>query len=150
MMSNPYLNALITSAGAVIFIIATSYGLGVLTRWIAKKRGATARVQEHTFSGYLFAAPWIVGFLIFVLIPLVFSLFWSFTDYRVISSKPLQWVGLENYSYLILKDKGFHQSITNTVYLTVLGLPLQIGIALFLAVLLNQKLKGERVFRMAF
>jgi multiple sugar transport system permease protein len=149
-MSNPYINALITAAGAIVFILATSYGLGVLARWISKRRGATAKVQENTFAGYLFAAPWIVGFLIFVIIPLVFSLYWSFTDYRVISSDPPQWVGFENYSDLILNDDGFRQSIVNTLYLTVLGLPLQIGVALLLAVLLNQKLKGERVFRMAF
>ena len=150
MMSNPYINALITALGAVIFILVTSYGLGFAARWFIRRRGATAKIQENTFSGYLFAAPWIVGFLIFVIIPLLFSLYWSFTDYRVVSSDPPNWVGLENYSELILNDDGFRQSIVNTLYLTVLGLPLQIGVALFLAVLLNQNLKGERVFRMAF
>jgi multiple sugar transport system permease protein len=149
-MNNSYLNALVTAFGAIVFILASSYGLGVLARWIAKVRGASPKNQERTFSGYLFAAPWIVGFLLFVLVPLGFSLYWSFTDYRVISSEPTNWVGLENYATLILNDDGFRASIVNTLYLTVLGLPLQIGVALFLAVLLNQKMRGERVFRMAF
>ncbi len=150
MLSNPYINALLTVLGAVIFIVTTSLGLGYTARWIAKIRGAKARVQEGAFAGYLFAAPWIIGFFIFVLIPLCFSLYWSFTDYRVISNEPANWIGLQNYSKLLLDDDGFRQSVVNTTYLTVLGLPLQIGVALLLAVLLNQKLKGERVFRMAF
>jgi multiple sugar transport system permease protein len=150
MMNNPYISALVTAVGALVFILITSYGLGALARWISKLRGATAKKQERTFAGYLFAAPWIVGFLIFVIVPLGFSLYWSFTDYRVISNEPASWVGLENYAQVILNDDGFRASIVNTLYLTVLGLPLQIGVALFLAVLLNQKMRGERVFRMAF
>jgi multiple sugar transport system permease protein len=59
-------------------------------------------------------------------------------------------VGLNNYIRLILKDDGFRASIVNTLYLTILGLPLQMAAALFLAVLLNQKTRGERIFRMAF
>ena len=150
MMENPYINLLVTAVGAVFFIIASSYGVGALARFIAKKRGATQRVQENTFAGYLFASPWIVGFLLFVIIPLGFSLYWSFTDYRVISSEPAHWVGLDNYIKLLKDDTSFRASLVNTLYLTVIGLPLQMAVALFLAVMLNQKTKGERVFRMAF
>ncbi|MGD8457044.1 MAG: sugar ABC transporter permease [Anaerolineales bacterium] len=149
-MENPYFDALLTAGGAVIFIIVTSLGIGALARAIAKWSGKKHRDQENTFSGYLFASPWIVGFLIFVLVPLGFSLYWSFTDYRVISSEPPAWVGLKNYTDLLFEDAGFRASIVNTIYLTIIGLPLQIGVALFLAVLLNQKTRGERIFRMAF
>jgi multiple sugar transport system permease protein len=149
-MENPYYDALLTAGGAVIFIIVTSLGIGALARAIAKWSGKKHRDQENTFSGYLFASPWIVGFLIFVLVPLGFSLYWSFTDYRVISSEPPAWVGLKNYTDLLFEDAGFRASIVNTIYLTIIGLPLQIGVALFLAVLLNQKTRGERIFRMAF
>ncbi len=150
MMENPYINLLVTAVLAIIFIIASSYGVGALARFIAKKSGATQREQENTFAGYLFASPWIVGFLLFVLIPLGFSLYWSFTDYRVISSEPAQWVGFDNYIKLLKDDTGFRASLVNTLYLTVIGLPLQMAVALLLAVMLNQKTKGERVFRMAF
>lgn len=150
MPENPYLNVIFVALGTVVFIVATSYGLGTLARWVAKLMGATRKSQENTFAGYLFAAPWIVGFLIFVIVPLGFSLYWSFTDYRVTANAPPDWVGLDNYARLILNDDSFRASIVNTLYLTVLGLPLQMGAALFLAVLLNQKMKGERIFRMAF
>lgn len=150
MLKNPYLDALLTAAVAVIFIILTSYGIGRLARLIARLAGASRKKAENTFAGYLFASPWIVGFLIFVIIPLGFSLYWSFTDYRVTMTEPPAWVGLDNYSQLIFKDANFHSSIVNTLYLTVIGLPLQMAFALLLAVLLNQNMRGERVFRMAF
>lgn len=150
MIDNPYLNVILTAVGAVLFIIVSSYALASLARLIAKLAGATRSKQENTFAGYLFAAPWIVGFLIFVIIPMGFSLYWSFTDYRVTVNAPPNWVGLDNYTQLILKDTGFRASVVNTLFLAFLGLPLQIGVALFLAVLLNQKTRGERVFRMSF
>jgi multiple sugar transport system permease protein len=148
--ANPYLNVLVVVFLTVIFIIASSYGLGSLARLVVRLRGATLGCQERTFAGYLFAAPWIVGFAIFVVVPLAFSLYWSFTDYRVVSRDPANWVGFDNYSAILFKDEGFRASLVNTLYLTVIGLPLQMGFALFLAVLLNQKMRGERIFRMAF
>jgi multiple sugar transport system permease protein len=150
MIDNPYLNVIFTAVGAVLFIILSSYALASLARLIARLAGATRSKQENTFAGYLFAAPWIVGFLIFVIVPMGFSLYWSFTDYRVTANTPPNWVGLENYTQLVLKDTGFRASVVNTLFLAFLGLPLQIGVALFLAVLLNQKTRGERVFRMSF
>jgi len=150
MRENPYLYALTTAAAAIIFIIFSSYCVGLFARFISKLTGASQRKQENTFAGYLFASPWIVGFLIFVIVPMGFSLYWSFTDYRVISNQPANWVGLENYIQLITKDSGFRASIINTLYLTAIGLPLQMAAALFLAVMLSQNMHGERIFRMAF
>jgi multiple sugar transport system permease protein len=141
---------LLTAFLTLLFIVASSFGLGALARWIAKLRGGTPRKLENVFAGYLFAAPWIIGFLIFVLVPMGFSLYWSFTDYRVVSNEAPNWVGLENYITLLTKDSSFRASLVNTLYLTVIGLPLQMAVALLLAVLLNQKTKGERIFRMAF
>ncbi len=150
MPENPYLNVLLMAVLAVIFIIACCWGMGTLARWIMKLRGASPTKQQNAFAGYFFVAPWVVGFLIFVLIPMGFSLYWSFTDYRVTAKDPAVFVGLENYSTLLFKDASFRASIMNTLYLTVIGLPLQMGVALLLATLLNQKMRGERIFRMAF
>ena len=83
MPENPYLNVLVTAALTLLFIVASSFGLGALARGISRLRGATPKQQANTFAGYLFSASWIVGFLIFVVVPLGFSLYWSFTDYRV-------------------------------------------------------------------
>ena len=96
MMQNPYFEVLIYAFITVLFIIIASFGLGTLARTIAKWVGTSKRKQEDTFAGYLFAAPWIVGFLIFVIIPLGYSLYWSFTDYRVTENAPPNWIGLNN------------------------------------------------------
>jgi multiple sugar transport system permease protein len=89
-----------------------------------------------------------VGFLIFVVAPMLASLYWSFTNYRIPNTPT--WVGIQNFYRLIFEDKEFRGSLINTLFLTVVGLPLQMAVALFLAVLLNQKARGERVFRMSF
>lgn len=150
MLRNPYLDTLITAGLTVLFIILTSYGLAALARQIQRWRGASPKLQQDTFAGYLFAAPWITGFLIFVVFPLAASLYWSFTDYRIAAGVSPKWVGFSNYLHLLLKDTNFRASIVNTLFLVVVGLPLQIAVALFLAVILNQKARGEKVFRMAF
>ncbi len=150
MPQNPYLYVLVTAFFAVVFILLSCFGLGSLAKWITKLRGGSPQKQADSFAGYFFVAPWLVGFLIFVVVPLSFSLYWSFTDYRVTSSEPANWVGLDNYAAILLQDASFRSSVINTLFLTVIGLPLQLGFALFLAVLLNQKLRGERIFRMGF
>jgi multiple sugar transport system permease protein len=148
MASNPYLYTLIWAAGTVVFILLASFGLGRLARLVVKLFGGSKQKQDNTAVGFMFAAPWIIGFLIFVVAPLLASLYWSFTNYKI--PNPPSWVGLENYTRLILQDKEFRGSLVNTLFLTLVGLPLQIGVSLFLAVLLNQKSRGERVFRMSF
>jgi multiple sugar transport system permease protein len=147
-MDNPYLETLAWVAGTVVFIIASSYGLGRAARAVARARGASQVQQQRTFAGYAFAAPWIVGFFIFVAAPILASLYWSFTKYSPPASP--EWVGLGNYIRLLTEDKDFRAALVNTLFLTVVGLPLQIVVALALAVLLSQKLRGERIFRAAF
>jgi len=148
--NNPYLEVAVVALGTVVFIILVSLGLGNATRLIVRARGASLSYQNNTFAGYLFASPWIVGFLVFVVVPMAFSLYWSFTDYRVTANEAPQFIGLDNYTRLLFNDASFRASIVNTVFLTVIGLPVQMGVALLLAVLLNQKTHGERLFRMAF
>jgi multiple sugar transport system permease protein len=103
---------------------------------------------SRAYAGYFFAAPWIAGFLIFVVVPMLASLYWSFTDFRI--GQPITRFGPENYLRLILEDREFRGSLVNTLFLTVIGVPLQIGVALGLAVLLNRKLRGEHAFRATF
>ncbi len=148
MNSNPYVYTLLWAAATVVFIILASLGLGRLARLVVRIAGGSKIKQENTSVGFTFSAPWIVGFLIFVVAPMLASLYWSFTNYKITNTPQL--IGFDNYVKLILQDKDFRGSLLNTLFLTVVGLPLQIGIALFLAVLLNQKTRGERIFRMSF
>jgi multiple sugar transport system permease protein len=143
-----YLETVLWATGTLAFIVVASLGLGSLARAIAKMGGASLRKQQNTFAGFAFAAPWIIGFFIFVLAPMVASLYWSFTRYQL--PKPPIFHGFENYIRLLTTDKDFLASLVNSLYLTVIGLPAQIIVALGIAVLLNTRVKGLRIFRVAF
>jgi len=148
MMDNAYLNTLMWVAITVVFIIGSSFAVGWLARRIVAWRGGNQIKQQRTFAGYFFAAPWIVGFFIFVAAPMLASLYWSFTRYSPPNSP--EWVGTDNYLRLITEDKDFRAALFNSLFLTIVGLPLQMIVALALAVLLSARLKGERIFRAAF
>jgi multiple sugar transport system permease protein len=145
---NPYLFTLVSALATTLFIVAACFLLGTLARFLVRAAGGTRRRQDEAYAGYFFAAPWIAGFLIFVVVPMLASLYWSFTDYRI--GQPITRFGPENYLRLILEDREFRGSLVNTLFLTVIGVPLQIGVALVLAVLLNRKLRGEHAFRATF
>ena len=97
-------------------------------------------------GGYLFALPWLVGLSIFVFYPFIGNVFFSFTDYHIVESP--NWIGINNYSAL-MHDSLFWQSLYNTIYYT-LSVPSRLIVALLLALLLNQKVKGQRYFRTLF
>jgi len=94
--------------------------------------------------GLLFISPWLIGFLTLTLYPFFSSLYYSFTSYNILS--PAKWIGLENYQKL-MGDAKFMASIGNTLYYTVIAVPLGVVLAVLLAMLYNQKLPGNRLFR---
>ena len=99
-------------------------------------------------TGLLFISPWLLGFLAFTLYPALASLYYSFTNFKILQTP--RWVGLDNYANL-LKDPVFWKSIGNTLYLTLVGVPLAIGVALGIALLLNNRtVRGLGVFRTVF
>ncbi|HXF68844.1 MAG TPA: sugar ABC transporter permease [Thermoflexus sp.] len=147
-MVRAYLYTLIWAAGTVVFILLCSLAMGGAARLLAKWRGLSRNRQEEVFAGYAFAAPWIVGFVIFVVAPTLASLYWSFTSYRL--PAPPVFVGLANYLKLLLRDMDFRAALLNTLYLTVFGLPAQMVVALALALLLNQRIRGRGLYRAAF
>ncbi|WP_188066654.1 carbohydrate ABC transporter permease [Brevibacillus brevis] len=97
---------------------------------------------------YLFILPWILGFLAFTLGPMLFSLVMSFFDWPVVGE--VTFVGLDNYVNMFTDDPLFWQSLWVTVKFALLFVPLNLFIALFLAMMLNQKVKGSGFFRTVF
>ncbi|MBW7866444.1 MAG: sugar ABC transporter permease [Candidatus Hydrogenedens sp.] len=108
----------------------------------------TRREKTDLASGLLFALPWLVGFLGFTLYPLVMSVYYSFTSYNVV--QPPVWAGLDNYRELFFQDPLFWKALYNTLYFTAFSVPLSLAAALFLALLLNQKVPGLALFRTVF
>ncbi len=101
----------------------------------------------------LFLAPAMILMFIFLIIPIFASLYISLTDFNIYSLmdwNQAEFVGLENYSKLI-NDEIFWKSLKNTLYFTVIGVPLAIFFALGFAVLMNKKdVKGKEFFRAGF
>ena len=106
---------------------------------------------EETFAAYLFLLPSLIILLIFAFFPVVFSIVASFTRWNL-PYRPV-WTGLGNYLYLFTNKVGwvaFRQAMVNTAYFTLGSVPLNMVISLFLALLLNQKLRGVGLFRTAY
>jgi multiple sugar transport system permease protein len=97
--------------------------------------------------GLWFISPWLIGFVLLTLYPILATLYLSFTDYRVLS--PPRWVGWANYRELLLDTENFWPSLGNTVFF-FLELPLALILGLALALLLNQKLRGMTIYRTLF
>lgn len=104
----------------------------------------TAREKHNLRLGLLFISPWLFGFVLMALYPLVSSFFLSFTDYSVLSA-PV-YIGADNYRDLAV-DELFWQSLWNTFYFAALSIPLNLILAIALALLLNFDLPGRKVFR---
>jgi multiple sugar transport system permease protein len=107
----------------------------------------TNRVRE-ALTGYLFITPWIVGFLILGLGPMVASLYLSLTDYQLVD--PPVFVGAKNYVDAFTHDELFWPSLRRSITFVILDVPIGIGLSLLLAVLLDQKIRGSNLFRTLF
>lgn len=98
--------------------------------------------------GWFFIAPWIIGFIVFTLGPMIASIFLSFTDYELLT--PPRWIGAKNYVTLFTSDRLFRLSLYNTAYYVLFSVPLGIIFAFLLSLLLNVKLPGMNFFRTVF
>ncbi|MBL8116218.1 MAG: sugar ABC transporter permease [Anaerolineae bacterium] len=100
--------------------------------------------KRESATGYLFVVPWLIGFILLTLGPMLASLYFSFTEYNVISAP--KWIGLNNYTRLF-QDPLFWQSLKVTLYFAALSLPSGLILSFMLAVLLNQDVPGVRIWR---
>jgi multiple sugar transport system permease protein len=107
----------------------------------------TSLQKQESIIAWLFILPTLIGLGIFVFGALIYSLYISFTRWDMLT--PARWVGLGNYLY-IFRDPYFVQCMYNTLYFVVLIVPLGIVIALAMAMLLNQKVKGLSFFRAVY
>ena len=102
-------------------------------------------------DGYLFAAPWLIGFFVFTLGPTIVSILMSFTQWDGITPiSQIRWVGTENYQQLLTEDPRFAKALANTAWYVVWAVPFGTLNALCLALLLNQEVKGQPIFRTLF
>lgn len=105
-------------------------------------------MYENRRLGLLFVLPFLLGVLLFKLFPFVMSFALSFTQYDLM--EPPVFVGLDNYKEMLADDPLFRKSLGVTLLFTFLAVPLRVGFALFIAHVLNFKLRGINFFRSAF
>lgn len=111
------------------------------------RRRSRKRVRHNRIVGYLFISPWIIGFLAFALYPFIASLYYSFTSYDILT--PPRWIGLHNYQAMT-QDPLFWGSLYNTVFFTVISVPLSTVVSIAIAMLLNMKVRGLTIYRTIF
>lgn len=102
------------------------------------------RERKRLLLGLLFSSPFWLGFLLFTAIPMLASIYFSFTNYSVLTAP--KWIGLQNYIDLP-QDPSWVKALINTVVYAGLSVPLSVGLGLLVAVLLNQKVRGVAVWR---
>ncbi len=113
-------------------------------------RGLSPLERRRAVWGWVFLSPWLVGFLVFYLIPMVASLVFSFTNFNLNQPEQIRFIGLENYRQL-LTDPLVRRSLWITVRFMLFSVPISILVPLALAALLNARsLWGKRVFRTLF
>lgn len=113
-----------------------------------QKPRMTPAARREAVLFYLTTSPWTIGFLLFTFIPMAISLYLSFTRWNVLTAP--QWIGIQNYVTMFTNDPDFYQSLKVTILFTITSVPLQIIVALFLAILLNEATRAVGFFRTAF
>ncbi|WP_145948382.1 carbohydrate ABC transporter permease [Paenibacillus sp. Y412MC10] len=105
------------------------------------------RDNEH-LTGYVFTSPFVLGFLIFTLYPVLSSLYYSFTDYNLMEAP--NWLGLDNYNRMFMEDDKIGKSFQVTFTYVLASVPLRLIFALFVAMILNVATKAVGLYRSAF
>ncbi|SHN22539.1 carbohydrate ABC transporter membrane protein 1, CUT1 family [Gracilibacillus kekensis] len=111
-----------------------------------KKHTSKMRSQLRLdLIGFAFIAPWLIGFLGFIIGPMIASLYFSFTNYDLLSAP--SWIGLDNYINMFTNDDRFWKAIRVTLIFVFGSVPLKLAFALFVAMLFNTKRRGVGVYR---
>jgi multiple sugar transport system permease protein len=106
-----------------------------------------SRRRRDAVTGYLFLTPWLIGLVAITLGPILASLYLAFTDYSLL--KPPEWIGLANFQEM-LTDRRLHKSLLVTFQYVFISVPLQLLMALGLAIVLNKGIRGLGFYRSVF
>ena len=115
---------------------------------IKKRARSESWLNEESIAGYVFSLPFIIGFLMFMLIPMALSLYYSFCKYDI--QTPPEFVGLNNYIRIFTNDKVFTKALTVTCYYAFIGTPLKVIFALIVALILNHETRAVGLYRAVY
>lgn len=116
---------------------------------IFKRKGKASKAERrNNLMGYLFLSPWLIGFFVFTLLPIIASLVLAFTDYDLFT--PPQWNGLANFQRMFFEDRRYWRSVRATFYYVFTAVPLRLLVALGVAMVLNKGYKMISLYRAAY
>ncbi|MEU0900428.1 carbohydrate ABC transporter permease [Streptomyces massasporeus] len=104
--------------------------------------------REREGAAWVFLSPWVLGAIVLTLLPMAVSLYLSFTDYDLFN--PPKWVGLRNYVQMFTEDPRYWRSVVTTLTYVVIAVPLQLALALVVALALKGVKRGKGFYRSAF
>ncbi|SFN66633.1 multiple sugar transport system permease protein [Streptomyces sp. cf124] len=107
-----------------------------------------ARRRRREGAAWVFLSPWVLGACVLTLLPMAVSLYLSFTDYDLFNAPT--WVGLRNYTQMFTEDPRYWRSVATTLLYVVLAVPLQLALALLVALALKNMKRGRAFYRSAF
>ena len=115
-----------------------------------RRRAGRARLGEG-LAGYVFLSPWLIGLMGVTAIPMLLSLWLSFTDYDILTPlSEVRWVGLANYERMFTADPSYWHAVRVTLTFALIAVPLKLAAALGVALLLNRAWRGVGLFRSLF
>ena len=112
----------------------------------AEKKKLTGRKRDERVAAYIFVAPAVILLIAFLVVPMIYTVYFSGFKYQIMKPDAMKFIGFENYQKLF-SDKNFWLALKNTVYFTVIVVPCQCVLALALALLVSKKFRGVAVFR---
>jgi multiple sugar transport system permease protein len=124
-----------------LVMLIVVYGVAGTVAYLVHRRWPRA---DRAIAFWLFVSPWLIGFLLFTVVPMVSSAYVSFTAWDLLS--PARWVGFTNYEHA-LRDPLVAQALKVTLIYAIVSVPLQTALALLVALLMNVDLPGIRIFR---
>ena len=112
----------------------------------AEKKKLSGRKRDERVAAYIFVAPAVILLIALLVVPMIYTVYFSGFKYQIMRPDAMKFIGLENYQKLF-SDKNFWLALKNTVYFTVIVVPCQCVLALALALLVSKKFRGVAVFR---
>ena len=107
--------------------------------------GKSAYKKQDNIAGYIMLAPWLFGFILMWFLPMLISIYYSFTNFNLLNDA--KFIGFNNYIRLFTQDDLFWQALKVTFIYVLFLVPLRLAFALFVAMLLNKKHKGLGLYR---
>ncbi len=112
------------------------------------RRPVLSRQLRQDLRAYLFLSPWLVSLLVFTAYPMLASFYFALTRYNILN--PPEFVGLANFDEMLRGDPLFWIAVYNTIYYTLISVPLGLAVSLGLAILLNFSVRGIGIYRTVF